>query len=330
MSVYSDYVARIFSILSENREILIDPIDESSIPKSNILLALTCMSKEKRSISVVEKFSELFTNNGRLLNFDLEKDKSIPLNEFNFSTQTDILLPEDEIKETIFLSHFLKSKCDSTSPIILIDYSCMPTTFLLRLVAAIGQMKNVEAYFGYNLGKRQKGDWEPSPVNDILAIDGLSGETSIDGKDTFLFSLGYDGATSAALEEFFQPHLVYSMIADPGAADDSARRAKLNNVDVIEQSEALLTAGIDDVCSVIGKCKELIGIGEPDSGLICIPIGPKSHVLALGLLALMHEQVTCMAISNRSSAFHPVQSSEKTSWTRVIIRDSEGQKDNSI
>lgn len=172
---------------------------------------------------------------------------------------------------------------------VLVDYSSMPKPFYLLLLQAALTQGVAEIVLLYNEGDRSSLEWKPASVAELYAIPGLEGDAHADSD--FLFSLGFDGVVAAAMEERLQPKRLFALIADPGASADSAQFSRRQNESVLATVSGVLSTGISDVCGVIGLARDLIGYSGND-GLVVLPLGPKPHALALGLLSILEPSVT--------------------------------------
>jgi hypothetical protein len=289
-------------------------------------LALCTSGFEPRAAAIPSLLRDVYTKSGHVICFDTFADDSVKQDldhQLSGMCQGRVLAMSPSqfgvyfkwLYEQIVFIRQAKGRV----PVVLIDYTCMPKPFYIGAMVVATFAGGCRFVFGYNLGRRSLEEWQTSEVDAIYAIPGLEGRVPGDGRQVFLFSLGFDGHQTAALEEILQPHILYSLIADPGAAPEAGVEAEKRNNLVIARSEALIRLPINAVTSVIGVARDIVGYSGDDAGLVMVPVGPKPHALALGITALLEPNVTFLHILTRNPPLRRTEASLDNCWTEVEI-----------
>jgi len=310
----------------DGRGINIQDIDEPSPSELQGAVGVCVSSGEDRCLSIPSMYQELFFEGGTVLcltheegNWDRElenhrrlremcngRDVSVPRNSFpDFSRSMDAIL------------------CEGTEGIgsrrIVIDYTCMPPHLLLSTVYRLSQIPDCEVWFAYDIGSREDRVWTPTHVDDLVMVPGMRGRPDYRGREVYLFSLGYDGPTSAALLEWLQPYLVFSMLADPGCDGQASQISFESNREVIEESAGVFRVPIHSVAHVATAAKEIVGLEHDDRGLVFVPLGPKPHILGLGLLSIADSRVSCLSFLTNSPVRRSVSRGPSRIWTKLSV-----------
>ncbi|MBF5044994.1 hypothetical protein FGE12_21510 [Aggregicoccus sp. 17bor-14] len=311
---------------ARNTIVQIRDVQEDELREQTFDLAIAAAGFEPRATAIPRKLHAVFEASGHVICLD-----SLQADPVRLSTEAELVRLCRDRKHSFSTSaygHYLQwfaaelrkiKTIHGRIPRVFIDYTCMPKPFYIGALVAAAYEVGADIVLGYNYGTRTLEEWQVAEVDAIYAIPGLEGLSAGDGRQLHLFSLGFDGAQAGALEEIFQPHMSYALVADPGADVGAGEEAIRRNRGVINRAEALIRLPIGGVTEVVGVTRDLLGVGGPDAGLVIVPLGPKPHALGLGLAALLEPEITFLHVLTKNPPLRRTEASEQNCWTSVSI-----------
>lgn len=313
------------------KEIVADELLAENCLGRSFDLAICASSPEPRALSVPRRLASVFRDAGTVICFNqLSSDR------VRQSVDSELrrlcrgrTLDLDITRYDEFLQWFAQEvrriwEEKERAPEILIDYSCLPKAYYVGVLSAATHTPGCRITYFYDTGKRPPSTWGTSEVDLIYALPGFEGCPNQDGRQAYLFSLGFDGHQTAAIEEVLQPRELYALVADPGVEGADANRAERANREILASADGVIRSAVDDVIGVVSRCRDVVGVGGEGTGLVVVPVGPKPHALALGIVALLEDRVTYLHVLTRVVPIRRIEASGKYAVTRVDLSTAPG------
>lgn len=176
---------------------------------------------------------------------------------------------------------------------IFVDYSSMPrAVYGSLLVEAFLHLadKINSITFAYVPGIHT------AEMNGSRGVQGLRGLIGTDGsfshqETAFIIGLGYDGILSETIIELFHVTHFSCMYAAPGVSDDGADRVLAVNSSLLSRAELVATAPAWSVEHAVHEVDRLCDWYMDQRDVLLVPVGPKPHVMACILTAIMRDDV---------------------------------------
>ncbi|MEM7154531.1 MAG: hypothetical protein AAF799_16915 [Myxococcota bacterium] len=307
------------------RQVVVSDLTHEEIEEiedSEFDVALAASSFEPRARSAFSRFRRVFSGVGLGVLFEERKDDNVRRNvdvEMRRIMPDVLELPIAHYARCFREVRRLVSERRDGMARVLVDYSCFPKPYYVGMLSLACLVAPAEVVFVYDLGQRDDcGNWDAAEVDDIYAIPGFEGAGIESDREEFLIGLGYDGAQSGALLEVLQPHAVHALLADPGVEASSVGRVLETNSLVLEQARNVVRAPLEAVVDVATAVRELVPRGS-ESNFCLVPLGPKPHALALGVVALLEASVTYLHVMSRRPPKRRVLPQHRFCGTRVLV-----------
>lgn len=201
---------------------------------------------------------------------------------------------------------------------VLIDYSSMPKSIYVGILALARFLGNIELVFGYDVGARPQGPWASTRVDKIRCVPGFEGAPTSSGPGLALFSLGFDGNRASGLEELLQPYASLALIAAPGVEARDADRAVEANEQLLREAP-LVRAPIRSVWTTVGLVRDAVRLRRPTQSVVFVPLGPKPHALALAVVAAENRRISYLHVMTRVPTGRNIRSGGERVWTTVHV-----------
>lgn len=178
---------------------------------------------------------------------------------------------------------------------IVVDYSCLSRSLYLCLLALVSE--GFRMSFLYSVGDYGTAEkkYPVSAVGEIRTVPGFEGIPHPSRPKLYVIGLGFDGIGTKALLDKLEAGRLVVFWTDPGASARSSTIAVEANEMIIERALARFTTDLRDVNGTVAILRRLAIETAGSDQMILVPVGPKPHVLACGLLAAEFEHVTLLA-----------------------------------
>jgi hypothetical protein len=190
---------------------------------------------------------------------------------------------------------------------VLVDYSVMTRewyAYILTWMSYSRSAKPATVDFVYAVGSYQ-GDFEPMHIQSIGSIAGFEGVCAGPRSTAAFFGLGYDGNATLAVNELIEPDEITCLITDHGDVDHNESKVEKSNKEIIRLSgKAALRIPLAQIHEIFRALHGIFDAVPNDYQTIAVPMGPKPHVLATMLVALLLPKVT--VLHARGSRDNPV------------------------
>jgi hypothetical protein len=163
---------------------------------------------------------------------------------------------------------------------------------LLSLVEEVERIVFVYAIGDYSGVPSQ---YPVSVLGDIRSVPGLEGYGFPARPKVYVIGLGYDGIGTKALVDRLEADRLVVFWTDPGADSSAAQTVCVANEMVIGQSMAQFRTDLRDVAGTVRILRRIALETRSSEKLVLVPVGPKPHVLASGILAAGCRHATLLA-----------------------------------
>lgn len=178
---------------------------------------------------------------------------------------------------------------------ILIDYSGMSRMLYLSLLELLKDGHKLR--YAYSIGKYDgfETNYPISAVGAIKSVPGLEGVPLAERPKVYVFGLGFDAIGTRALVDRLEAGTLVTFWADPGASPGAAATAERLNDRVIARSHLSFCTDLRDVSGTVRLLDAIACETAPRAKLVLVPVGPKPHVIACGIVASQYQHVTLLA-----------------------------------
>jgi len=107
--------------------------------------------------------------------------------------------------------------------------------------------------------------------------------------------LGFDGTGTAALADRLEAARVVVFWAEPGASHSAAETAKTQNLSLIDRAFLKFHCPLEDVEGASSRLHRIAEELRDSDKFVLVPVGPKPHVLASGIVAAQMDHVTLLS-----------------------------------
>jgi hypothetical protein len=191
---------------------------------------------------------------------------------------------------------------------VLVDYSVMTRDwygYILTWMAHSRMATAAEVDFVYALGSYE-GNFEPMHIRSIDSIVGFEGICAGPRSTAAFFGLGYDGNATLAVNELIEPDEITCLISDYGDLDHAESKVEQSNKEIIRLSaKPALRIPLAHIQEIFRALHGVFSAVPSDYQTIAVPMGPKPHVLATMLVALLLPKVT--VLHAKGSRCNPVE-----------------------
>lgn len=179
---------------------------------------------------------------------------------------------------------------------VLIDYSSMSRGLYLPLLSlsAIGGVRLTMCYSVGQYGAAE-GAYPVSAIGKIEPVATMEGLPYATRPRLYVFGLGYDGTGTAALADRLEAGKLAVFWAEPGASERSAEVARGRNRELIERAFLRFRSPLSDVEGTTTALFRLAEELRETDKVVMVPVGPKPHVLACGIVAAQLDHVTVLS-----------------------------------
>ena len=179
---------------------------------------------------------------------------------------------------------------------ILIDYSSMSRGLYLPLLSlsAIGGVRLTMCYSVGQYGAAES-SYPVSAIGKIEPVATMEGLPYATRPRLYVFGLGYDGTGTAALADRLEAGKLAVFWAEPGASARSAEVARDRNRELIERAFLRFRCPLSDVEGATAALFRLAEELRETDKVVMVPVGPKPHVLACGIVAAQLDHVTVLS-----------------------------------
>ena len=231
------------------------------------------------------------------------------------------LLDQDEDAQVYELLHQKSEGADIFR--VLVDYSSMSRIWYTALLNWLryGHVKQAIVDCVYACGLYDKAP-EAVVIDDILALPGLEGSGSRSRNTVAIFGLGFNGVMTQCVLEQLEPSTVYAYLASPGAKPEYERIVRERNSEIIKHASVVVATPLHAVGVTVGRLTELAVPHETKDDIAIVPSGPKPHVLAGVITAMLRQDVACLRVSTKRTRLEhakDVRPSGDIIATRIII-----------
>lgn len=202
---------------------------------------------------------------------------------------------------------------------ILVDYSSMSRTWYAAVAnwaRVVSENCTVTVDFMYSVGVYPE-ELTPIFVDSIGVMAACEGGPPRFEKAVSILGLGFYQEMAQTVLEHLQPDSKYVYWADPGATKTYAQRVTGANQFLIDSADGRLRVPFHDVEGTLRGLTELALPHLPHSEVVCVPLGPKPHVLATVLLCLRFPYISCLRVSAHREKPEHVASTGEIVVTRV-------------
>lgn len=179
---------------------------------------------------------------------------------------------------------------------VVVDYSAMPRFWYLPLVPLLRIVPDLVLHYCYALGDYgdAKSAYPVSAVGRVQGVPGLEGLHQTRPR-FYVLGLGYDGAGTRALVRQLEIQRYAVFWAAPGASPDAAEIAQDRNRDLVENAALRFSSPLHDIVGLCSLLRRIAHETQLSDKLVLVPVGPKPHVLACGIVAAEYSHVTLLA-----------------------------------
>jgi hypothetical protein len=169
---------------------------------------------------------------------------------------------------------------------VVVDYTAMPRVFYLGILDMVPQFPDRHFVFTYALGVygQTERQFPISCVGTPRPVPGYEGLPLPERRKIYVFGLGFDGVGARALKETLEAERLAVFWAQPGATETSAKTTLEKNEDLISQAVLRIFVDIRDVTTAVQELRRLSHETKSSDKVIFVPVGPKPHILAAGIV----------------------------------------------
>jgi hypothetical protein len=268
-------------------------------------VAIYCSSFERRCTYVAQKLHEIRAGHVVVLGTCEQADhparvESDSIFRSAFGRRS-IELPNSS-DASVFGTFNELSSCQGSLKIFL-DYSAMPRSWYATVLnwlrySTHGNMSQVMFAYApaiYGLGEA------PRVITGVKCITDCE-DAQFPTRSSVAFSgLGLDSVAPLTARDYMKPDETFAIVADPGADLTSAKRALEANEDFLSDvgPDKIIWAPFHSIEKTLRTPTEIVTPYRGAWNITAIPIGPKPHVLATLLLAILVEEVSCLYVDTR-------------------------------
>ncbi len=186
--------------------------------------------------------------------------------------------------------------------LIFVDISSMPRLWYLSIITWFRYSPHVSTHklvLGYAGGSYP----EPYPERQIMDLRGVAGTGGYyDASQPVIaiVSLGFDAGAALAIEDRIEPEKIIAVIARTDKFEQELSHSETVNEEFLTRADIkVYLPHLSFSQPYKGVCELLAPIH--DANVVCVPLGPKTHVVALALAGLIFPRATSIHLISKYS-----------------------------
>lgn len=183
---------------------------------------------------------------------------------------------------------------------IFIDISSMPRAWYLGIVTWFRFSTYAETHrllFGY-AGASYSADYPTRQIVELRRVMGTGGYYDASQAVTAIVSLGFDGGAALSVSERIEPDDIIAIVSESQGFEAAKLRCLKANEDFLHHADHTLYLPHLSFSEPYRAICELIAPLN-DRNIVCIPLGPKTHILALALAGFMFSRATSLHVQSK-------------------------------
>lgn len=276
-------------ILSSGRQ-----VEPSELKQKSIDLFIFAGNHEKRVFTAFDYLSDCATIK-KSIAFCYKSDFST---EFRKEIEKFQIEDNKEIYELLDL--YFKDLI-SSSPTIVIDYSCMTKPWYYAIILYLSKRDllkgTVLAYFLYTPSKFADPQ-EPKPNTEIRPLPGKY-IIPTDKPKALIVCLGYERRKAEGIIDHLDPEKCYVFYAKPALDQDFVKAVEENNSDILK-SENVIIYPLNDLLSLERELTSVYQLLNDEYHVIIAPLGPKPFTFISMLLSIKNKNIDIWRVGSGS------------------------------
>jgi hypothetical protein len=296
------------SVRSLSRLSVVDrPIEE--IDWGRVACAVLACGSEARSAAVLSQLPQTVDRQMLVLEFGGLIGNAVPeerreLYQSRISNQQ-FFVPGSDVPALIEKIIKVLARAKKGADTIFIDVSSMPRTWYLGIImwfrfsSYVDSHRILLGYAGANYGSK----YPARQIMELRRVIGTGGYYDSSQAITAIVSLGFDAGAALSVTERIEPDEVIAIVSETPGFDESLRRCVAINEEFLHHADHTIylphlsfSQPYRSICEIIAPLS--------DRNIVCIPFGPKTHIVALALAGLTFPRATSLHVHSRyDSAF---------------------------
>ncbi len=291
------------SVRPLNRLSLVDR-DLSQIDWERIACSIFACGSEARSLAVFGQVSGSIDRMSIVLGFDGPIGMSVPEEHkrrfLDRVSPEQFFIPSGDISVLIERIVGIIGRAPKGADTILLDISSMPRAWYLGIIMWFRFSDYADTYkmlLAY-AGGSYAAAYPERQIMDLRRVVGTGGYYDASQPVTAILSLGFDGGAAHAATERIEPDHTIAIISETPGFEESRERALRTNGDFLEHADRIIylphlsfAQPYRAVCEMIAPLS--------DRNIVCVPLGPKTHIVALALAGLMFPRAISLHVVSR-------------------------------
>jgi hypothetical protein len=226
-------------------------------------------------------------------------------------SEDQFIVPGTDLKFVIEAISDRLNASNTSQNTIFVDISSMPRKWYLGLIMWIRfSGLPVRIILGY-AGASYPDVYPERQILGFHPISGTGGFYDASQPVWAVVSLGFDAGAAVSLEERIEPDRIICVMTRSDVNHHELARAERANAELIGRCEEVLYIPNMSFSRPLQAISELIAPLDC-ANIVCVPLGPKTHVVAFALAGLMYPRATNVHVISRYT--HPFQADSNGSF----------------
>lgn len=296
------------SVRPLNRLSLVD-CDLPQIEWERIACSIFACGSEARSLAVFAQVPGSIDRLSIVLGFDGPIGMSVPEEHsrrfLDRVSAEQFFMPSSDISALIERIVEVVGKAPKAADTIFLDISSMPRAWYLGIIMwfRFSHYADTHKILLAYAGGTYAAAYPERQIMDLRRVVGTGGYYDASQPVTAILSLGFDGGAAHAATERIEPDQTIAIISETPGFEESRERALQTNSDFLDHADKIIYLPHLSFAQPYRAICEMIA-PLSDRNIVCVPLGPKTHIVALALAGLMFPRAMSLhVVSKYSSPF---------------------------